>query len=166
MTNRRAAAKLAVCKWIRDQVGKWEDEARAELSDMVAGDRQAAQLAGYQIGTVGMYEGKRDFRVIDDSRFGEWVAERWPEEVEHIVQVRPDFRRVLAARAREHGALIDNAGEVCPWAELRHGEPYLMTRTNRDMDAVVQDLLYKGYTIESIIRDLPEGDVGSFEEAG
>ena len=166
MTNRRAAAKLAVCKWIRDQVGKWEDEAKAELSDMVAGDRQAAQLAGYQIGTVGMYEGKRDFRVIDDSRFGEWVAERWPEEVEHIVQVRPDFRRVLAARAREHGALIDNAGEVCPWAELRHGEPYLMTRTNRDMDAVVQDLLYKGYTIESIIRELPEGDVSSFEEAG
>jgi hypothetical protein len=166
MTNRRAAAKLAVCKWIRDQVGKWEDEAKAELSDMVAGDRQAAQLAGYQIGTVGMYEGKRDFRVIDDNRFGEWVAERWPEEVGHIVQVRPDFRRVLAARAREHGALIDDAGEVCPWAELRHGEPYLMTRTNRDMDAVIEDLLYKGYTIESIIRELPEGHVGSFEEAG
>jgi hypothetical protein len=165
MTNRRAAAKLAVCKWIRDQVGKWEDEAKAELSDMIAGDRQAAQLAGYQIGTVTMCN-KREFRVIDENRLAEWVGERWPEEVEHIVQLRPDFRRVLAARAREHGALIDNAGEVCPWAELRHGEPYLMTRTNRDIDAVVQDLLYKGYTIESIIRELPEGDVGSFEEAG
>ena len=166
MTNRRAAAKLAVCKWIRDQVGKWEDEAKAELSDMVAGDRQAAQLAGYQIGTVGMYEGKRDFRVIDDSRFGEWVAERWPEEVEHIVQVRPDFRRVLAARAREHGALIDKDGEVCPWAELRHGEPYLMTKPDPDTGAVIQELFYQGYTIDSIIRELPEGDVSSFEEAG
>ena len=107
MTNRTAAAKLAVCKWIRGQVGKWEDEAKAELRDMVAGDRQAALLAGYQIGTVTMCD-KRELRAIDENRLAEWVGERWPEEVEHIVQVRPDFRRVLAARAREHGALIDN----------------------------------------------------------
>jgi hypothetical protein len=56
MTNRTAAAKLAVCNWIRGQVGKWEDEAKAELRDMVAGDRQAALLAGYKIGTVTMCE--------------------------------------------------------------------------------------------------------------
>ncbi len=157
MTNRTAAAKLAVCKWIRGQVGKWEDEAKAELSDMVAGDRQAALLAGYKIGTVTMCEGKREFRVIDDNRLAEWIGGRWPEEVEHIVQVRPAFLRVLADRTLKHGALIDDDGEVCPWAELRHGEPYLMTKPDCDMGAVIQDLLYKGYTIDSIIRELPEG---------
>jgi hypothetical protein len=156
MTSRTAAAKLAVCKWIRSQVGKWEDEAKAELSDMVAGDRQAALLAGYKIGTVTMCEGKREFRVIDDNRLAEWVADRWPEQVEHIVQVRPAFLRILADRALRHGALIDNDGEVCLWAELRHGEPYLMTKPDRDMGAVIQDLLYQGYTIDSIIRELPE----------
>jgi hypothetical protein len=156
MTNRTAAAKLAVCKWIRGQVAKWEDEAKAELSDMVAGDRQAALLAGYKIGTVTTCEGKREFRIVDDNRLAEWVAERWPDEVEHFVQVRPAFLRILANRVLKHGALIDTAGEVCPWAELRRGEPYLMTKPDRDMDAVIQDLLYKGYTIDNIIRELPE----------
>jgi hypothetical protein len=156
MTNRTAAAKLAVCKWIRDQVGKWEDEAKAELTDMVAGDRQAALLAGYKIGTVTMCEGKRGFRVIDDNRLGEWVAARWPENVETAVQIRPAFMRVLADRTLKYGALIDDDGEVCPWAELRHGEPYLMTKPDPDMGAVIQDLLYKGYTIDGIIRELPE----------
>ena len=80
-----------------------------------------------------------------------------PDEVERIVQVRPAFVRVLADRALKHGALIDNDGEVCPWAELRHGEPYLMTKPDPDMGAVIQDLLYQGSTIDSIIRGLPEG---------
>ena len=95
MTNRTAAAKLAVCKWIRDQVGKWEDEAKAELSDMVAGDRQAALLAGYKIGTVTMCEGRRGFRVIDENRLGEWVAARWPEQIQTVVQIHPAFMRAL-----------------------------------------------------------------------
>lgn len=81
---------------------------------MVAGDRQAALLAGYKIGTVTMCEGKREFRVIDDNRLAEWVGGRWTEEVEHIVHVRPAFLRVVAARTLEHGALIDDDGEVCP----------------------------------------------------
>ncbi|MGY4652328.1 hypothetical protein ACVWWN_006124 [Mycobacterium sp. URHB0021] len=51
-----------------------------------------------------------------------------PEQVEQIVQVRPAFLRVLADRTLKHGALIDDDGEVCPWAELRHGEPYLRTK--------------------------------------
>jgi hypothetical protein len=72
----------------------------------------------------------------------------------------------MADRAVNHGALIDNAGEVCPWAELRHGEPHLMTHPDRDIGAVIEDLLYEGYTMDSIIRELPEGGVGSFEEAG
>jgi hypothetical protein len=157
MTNRTAAAKLAVCRWIRDQVRRWEDEAKAELGDMVAGDRRAALLAGYTIGTVTMCEGKRQFHVVDDRRLGEWVAERWPEQIETIVQVRPAFLNILAARALKHGALIDDDGEVCPWAELRRGEPYLMTKPGRDIDGVMQGLLYRGYTIDSIIRELPEG---------
>jgi hypothetical protein len=95
--------------------------------------------------------------VIDDNRLAEWVGGRWPEEVEHIVQVRPAFLRVLADRTLKHGALIDDDGEVCPWAELRHGDPYLMTKPDRDTGAVIQDLLYKGCTIDSIIRELPEG---------
>ena len=157
MTNRTAAAKLAVCKWIRGQVGKWEDEAKAELRDMVAGDRQAALLAGYKIGTVTMCGGRREFRIVDDNRLAEWVAERWPDEVEHIVQVRPAFLQILLDRTLKYGALTDDAGEVCPWAELRHGEPYLMTKPDRDIDGVMEDLLYRGYTIDRIIRELPEG---------
>jgi hypothetical protein len=91
MTNRAAAAKLAVCKWIRGQAGKWEDEAKAELSDMVAGDRQAALLAGYKIGTVTLCEGKREFRVIDDNRLAEWVGGRWPERSSTSCRYGPRF---------------------------------------------------------------------------
>jgi hypothetical protein len=76
MTNRTAAAKLAVSKWIRGQLTKWEDEAKAEL---------------------------------------------------------------------------------CPCAESRRGEPYLMTKPDCDTGAVIQNLLYKGYTIDRVDRELPEG---------
>jgi hypothetical protein len=161
MINRTAAAKLAVCKWIRDQVGKWEDEAKAELSDMVAGDRQAALLAGYKIGTVTMCEGKRGVRVIDENRLGEWVAARWPEQIQTVVQIHPAFMRALADRTLKHGALIDDDGEVCPWVELRHGEPYLMTKPDPDMDGVMQTMLAQGFSIDSIIRELPEGTTDS-----
>jgi hypothetical protein len=73
---RRHRRNEAVCKWIPGQVGKWEDEAKAELGDMMAGDRQAALLAGYKIGTVTMCGRKREFRAIDDNRLAEWVRGR------------------------------------------------------------------------------------------
>ena len=74
MTNRTAAAKLAVCKWIRDQVGKWEDRRKPNPATWWRGIARRRCLQDTKIGTVTMCEGKRGFRVIDDNRLAEWVG--------------------------------------------------------------------------------------------
>jgi len=43
MSNRTAAAKLAVSKGIRGHDGRWEYAPKTELGGMLAGDRPAAQ---------------------------------------------------------------------------------------------------------------------------
>jgi hypothetical protein len=167
-----AAAKLAVCRWIRAQVDEWEAEAKAELSDSILpGDRQPAVLAGHVVGIISMRPGQRRLNVIDDEGLAEWVAERWPDQVEYVMQVLPAFKKRLKDRAVD-GVLIDDDGEVCQWAESVQGEPTLAWErrpgdpANPDLDTiggVVLELLQDGYSIDSIIRELPQGTTTEVE---
>lgn len=155
--QRTAAGKLAVCKWLRAQVDAWEADAKAELleSGMLPGLRQPAVLAGHVVGIVSMRAGQRRFKP-DNTQLAEWVAERWPDQVEHVAQILPAFKASLKDRAVD-GVLIDDDGEVCPWAEVVQGEPVSVV-TDPDLDmigGVVQELLQSGYTIDSLIRELP-----------
>jgi hypothetical protein len=156
-TGETVAAKVAVYKWIRELVTWLEKETKAELADeMKPGDHQQALLAGQNVGTIGMVNARRTFYSTDDDRLAEWVTERWPDEV--VVRVRPEFLDQLKKRAREYGALIDDDGEVCPWAEVRLGEPQLNTNINAELiTEIIQERLGKGHTIEGIIRELSEG---------
>jgi hypothetical protein len=155
-TGETVAAKLAVYKWIRELVDWLEKETKAELADeMKPGDHQPAVLAGQAVGTISMINGRRQFSPIDEDRFAEWVAERWPDQA--VVRVRPEFLEQLKKRTRELTALIDDDGEVCPWVELHVGEPQLRTSIyGETITAIVQEQLGKGHSIEGIIRELSE----------
>jgi hypothetical protein len=156
-TGETVAAKLAVYKWIRELVEWLEKETKAELADeMKPGDHQQALLAGQAVGTISMVNGRRQFSPTDEDRFAEWVTERWPDQA--VVRVRPEFLEELKKRARELTALIDDDGEVCPWVELRLGEPQLRTSTDGELiTAIIQERLSKGQTIAGIIHELSEG---------
>jgi hypothetical protein len=156
-TGETVAAKVAVYKWIRELVTWLEKETKAELADeMKPGDHQLALLAGQNVGTIAMVNARRTFYSTDDDRLAEWVTERWPDEV--VVRVRPEFLEELKKRTRKYAALIDDDGEVCPWVELRLGEPLLNTSIDGELvTAIIQERLGKGHTIEGIIRELSEG---------
>lgn len=156
-TGETVAARVAVYKWIRELATWLEKEAKFELADeMKPGDRQQALLAGQNIGTIAMVNARVTFRSIDDDRLAEWVRERWPEEV--VSRVRPEFLDELKRRARRYATLIDDDGEVCPWAEVRVGEPQLNTSIDQELiTAIVRDRLSKGRTIEGIVRELSDG---------
>jgi hypothetical protein len=157
MTSETVAAKVAVLKWIGELLAWLEKEAKFELADeMKPGDRQLALLAGQHVGNIAMVSAKQLFHPTDEDRFAEWVTKRWPDQA--VVRVRPEFLDELKKRTRKHGALIDDDGEVCPWAELRIGQPVLNTSIDRELiTGIIQKLLRKGHTIEGIIRDLTEG---------
>jgi hypothetical protein len=152
-----AAAKLLVCKWIHTQVETWEAEAKAELRDMLPGDHSAGMLGGQVIGGVVMRPGNKRFKVVDEGLLADWVAKRWSAGVEHVTRVRPDFQKTMKDRAVKDGALVDDDGEVCPWVEVHQGEPFLMTKPDFGViGAIIQELLHKGYTLDGIIRELPQ----------
>ena len=156
-TSETLAAKVAVLKWIGDVQGWLEQEAKFELADeMKPGDRQIALLAGNNIATISMRSASQVFRATDEDRFADWVTERWPDQA--VVRVRPEFLEQLKKRTRKLGALIDDDGGVCPWADLHIGQPVVSASIDRELiSAIIQELLCKGHTIDRIIRELSEG---------
>lgn len=138
MSERDAAAKLALCRWLKNRIAEWEQEARAELGDKVPGEREAAILDGHKIALVTMCEGRRTFDVVDEDGYLTWVMERWPTEIEHVVRVRPAFEAKLKDTALKHGALIDEEGEVCPAVDVGYGVPYPMTKLTPEADEVIE----------------------------
>lgn len=48
------------------------------------------------------------------------------------MRVRPEFLDELKRRTRRFNALVDENGEVCPWVEVRLGEPQLTTRIDTE----------------------------------
>lgn len=156
-TSHTVAAKVAVYKWIRELATWLEKEMKAELADeMKPGDRQLAMLAGENVGTIAMVNARRLFDATDEDRLAEWVAKRWPDQV--VMRVRPEFLEDLKRRARQFGALIDEDGEVCPWAGVRLGEPQLNTKINGDLiTSIIQERLRTGATIDEIIGGLTGG---------
>ena len=143
MSRRTAASKLVVCKWLRDRVREWEDEAKAELeqSGMIPDDRESGTLGDMKIGTATFCNGKRELVITSEAAFANWVHQRWPDEVEVQMKVNPAFERKLVERAKTRGAIIDDDGEVCPFAEYSRGRPYFMAKYTEDAAISLQSML-------------------------
>jgi hypothetical protein len=113
-----AAATIAFCKWLTYDVEAWENKARADLAGrMVLGDVFQVLMGDVPIGSVSLRRRGQKLTVLNERLFIQWVAERWPEQVEQ--RVNPDFVKVLAGRARQfNGVLTDYQGEVCEHAYM------------------------------------------------
>ncbi|OBI87513.1 hypothetical protein [Mycobacterium asiaticum] len=73
------------------------------------------------------------------------------------MRVRPEFLDELKRRTRRFNALVDENGEVCPWVEVRLGEPQLTTRIDTEsITTIIQERLGRGATVEGIIRELSD----------
>lgn len=142
MSRRGAATKLAICKWLRDQIKLWEAEARAELEvHMIPDDRETATVGDIKVGTVTYCNGRRTFSVTDEQGYTQWVAERWPDEIVVTQHVNAAFETKLKDRAMRHGALIDDDGEVCPHVDIDRDRPYFMAKTNEEAGIVLSGML-------------------------
>lgn len=143
MSRRTAASKLVVCKWLRDQIRDWETAAKAELehSGMIPDDRESGTMGDLKIGTATFCNGKRELVITDDQGFALWVQDRWPDEVETTLVVNPAFERKLVERAKTRGALIDDEGEVCPYAKFERGRSYFMAKYNPEAGIALQQML-------------------------
>ena len=134
-----AAATIAFCKLLTSHIGTWENKARYDLaSRMKMGDVFQALLGDVAIGSVSLRGRAQRLTIMDEDLFTEWVAARWPEQIEQRVdpdfvnerlfiqwvaenwpdqiqrRVNPDFQKLLANRARKfNGVLTDYQGEVC-----------------------------------------------------
>lgn len=156
-TGETVAAKLAIYRWIRELVNWLEKETKAELADeMKPGDRQQALLAGRNVGTINMINGRRQLAPTDEDQFAQWVAERWPDQT--VMRVRPEFIEELKKQAFKFGVLIDDDGEVCPCVEVRIGEPTLNSKIDLELTAeIMQERLREGHTVADVIRELTDG---------
>jgi hypothetical protein len=160
MSDRSAATRLAVCKWLRDQIHEWECEAKAELvqAGMIPRDREAAMLGRIPIGEVTYCQGRRSFDVVFPDKFAQWVAERWPTEVETMLVVNPAFvEGKLKSKAMKLGALIDDEGEVCPYVEIGRGNPYFMASNTDDAGIAIGAMLERGQITAQGPREITIG---------
>lgn len=120
---RQAAGILAQCKWLRDNIKQWEDQAKDVLSrEVSAGERvKAIALDGTEIGSVTRAEGARSMQITNEDGFLMWVKQRYPTEV--VETVRPSFVKVCAEKVKALGGLPDANGELCPHVSLEHADP-------------------------------------------
>ena len=59
-----------------------------------------------------------------------WVAARYPDQIEHVEQIRPAYAAVLTKRLEADGAIVfdPQTGEVVPGVEVRAGgQPKALT---------------------------------------
>lgn len=132
MTSQRdAAAILGLCQFVKKQIGKIEDEAKAVADVSFPDEKVAGVYAGAVVSHTfrGSRKPKDPFVIKDEAAFVAWVAERWPTEV--TAAIRKSFLDVLAQKAAEHGAIVDDAGEVCEHAELAEPISYIATYLDR-----------------------------------
>ena len=157
--NRSAAGKLALCRWLKAQVSRWEDEAAAELG-MLPGDRSTVMIGDTEVGSVTFARGSRSASVVDEHAFLEWVAEHAPSEVETIRRVRPAYRSKLLAQVKDHGALLDADGVVYDdgIVEVSTGEPHPMYKSTDAAGEVFAALLRAGSIAPLLALETQEGE--------
>lgn len=113
---RAIAAYEALAKALRDQLAS---EARAEIEqDGTVPTWRSPGVA------VAVATSNPTITVTDEAAFTEWVASRWPTEVEeiHTVRVRPAWRsKVLGDAIRRGDPPCADDGEVIPGCQYNPG---------------------------------------------
>lgn len=137
--RRDATQVLAMCAWVKKQIGKVEDQAKA-VADVSIPEEKAAGLVG---DTVVSYTSRvarqPELAITDNDMFTAWVAEHYPTEL--VQSVRPSFMTVLRDNARIDGAVLGPGGEVCEFAELAEPVVYTTTRLTKDADKALEPVL-------------------------
>lgn len=139
--RRNAAVVLAMCSWVKKRIGEVEERARAAADVSFPEEKTAGVLNNTVISYTQRVQKRPELKILNEAAFIDWVGWRWPTEVEP--KVRDAWLTELRNRAIEHGALIDEHGEVCPHAELVEGTVYTMTKLTKDADAVLEPELSK-----------------------
>lgn len=95
------------------------DDARAEFEREGA----APTWRVADIGTITLPVSKEEPFVVNSTTFLAWCKERYPDQVEHIEQVRGAFQASLLAGAFvEEGDVVDGqSGEIVPGLAVRPG---------------------------------------------
>lgn len=139
VSRRDAAQVLAMCAWVKKQVGKIEEKAKAEADVTFPEEKTAGVVDGTVVSYTSRVSRKPELKILDDGAFVAWVAEYYPTEI--MPAIRPAFLAELKERAIEVGAVISSDGEVCEAVELDEPIVYTTTRLTKDADATLQPLL-------------------------
>ena len=144
MANESAVTTLAICKWLREQVSRWEADAKRELN-MRAGAREPAMINGIEVGTVTMTRPSRTVIVKDEDALLAWVQDNVPTEVETVQRIRPAYRTKLLDQVKNLGALVDADGVVYDGiVEVSLGEPHSMVKNSEEAGIVISGMLSAG----------------------
>jgi hypothetical protein len=157
--KREAAAVLAQCKWLKDNIKRWEDAAKGILSHELSPGERAAAIDGdgVQLGFAAMVQGRREVKVNDEAAFTAWVAQRWPTEMSQ--QIKPEFRAKLFDQAKTLGGVPDPAdGTLCPFVAVVGYDPFPKVTLSEWADSVLTQRIQKKLLMEVITppSELPE----------
>lgn len=136
MTSMRNLARVAMASKVLADAAREEGMAAREALNaaMAEGGVERVRVTddgGEDYGTVVLAPGRKAAHVVDDGAFVAWVALRYPDQM--VMTVRPSFReRVLASATRLGDPVDPQTGEVIPGLEIRHGDPYLVTKPSTD----------------------------------
>lgn len=79
-------ATLSLCKWLKDRIRDWENEAKQQL-ELLPGERKAAVVDGHVLGHVSMAKGRKTAKVVDHDALLAFVRDHYPTEIEVTEQV-------------------------------------------------------------------------------
>jgi hypothetical protein len=150
---RKAAGVLAQCKWLRDQISKWEAQAKDVLAQELSGGERTKAVAmdGTEIGSVTRAEGARSMQIDNEAGFLAWVKQRYPTEVEETV--RPAFVKLCAEKVKVLGALPDANGEPCPHVSLVRADPKSSVSLG-DNDKALIERMFMSRHIPDVMSEL------------
>lgn len=132
--QREAAVVLAMCAWAKKAISKIEDGAKAIADVSFPEEKTAGVVDGTVVSYTQRIQKRPELRILNPGAFTDWVAARWPDEIE--TTVRESWITRLRDMALEHGALIDSQGEVCVHCELIDGTVYTMTKLTKESDVL------------------------------
>ncbi len=144
MTARRdAATVLAMCAWVKKRISKIEEHAKLVADVSFPDEKTAADVDGTVVAYTSRLTRRPSppFEYSDEPAFVKWVAERWPTEIEDSVRKSFIDYHLVPLAVGTGGHLVDDQGEVCPFAKLKEPIEYTSTRLTKDADGVLEPLL-------------------------
>jgi hypothetical protein len=112
----------------------------ADMTDLGAERIRVTDDDGTDLGAVSISAGRTTAKVTDRRAFVDWVARRYPNELEHLV--RAAFEKKLLDAATAAGDPVDAAtGEIIPGVEVLAGDPYVTMRPTVEAKARMRETL-------------------------